>query len=176
MTCIAMASYKWLFLCLPRLYIPHTTNDSFSFCGGKTTESWNKRPKGKNRVLRERTPKKAMALKLSLFTSQPPKLPSFALQQKSTLRSPKFFMASTLSSASKWVSFSRAIHFFFLSRIISGSLCCFLFWSCFWIWVFVFTSYFWLLSVQMIDLWIVSNEFSSFLQRVSISFWLWVLW
>ncbi|XP_030938253.1 stearoyl-[acyl-carrier-protein] 9-desaturase, chloroplastic [Quercus lobata] len=44
-----------------------------------------------------------MALKLSLFTSQPPKLPSFALQQKSTLRSPKFFMASTLSSASKEV-------------------------------------------------------------------------
>jgi len=44
-----------------------------------------------------------MALKLSLFTSQPPKLPSFALQQKSTPRSPKFFMASTLSSASKEV-------------------------------------------------------------------------
>lgn len=44
-----------------------------------------------------------MALKLSLLTSQPPKLPSFALQQKSTLRSPKFFMASTLSSASKEV-------------------------------------------------------------------------
>ncbi|XP_075661520.1 stearoyl-[acyl-carrier-protein] 9-desaturase, chloroplastic [Castanea sativa] len=44
-----------------------------------------------------------MALKLSLFTPQPPKLPSFALQQKSTLRSPKFCMASTLSSASKEV-------------------------------------------------------------------------
>ena len=53
--------------------------------------------------------------------------------------------------------------FNFFSWIISGSLCCFLFWSCFWIWVFVFTSYFWVLSVQTIDLWIVSNGFSFFI-------------
>ncbi|KAB1214692.1 Acyl-[acyl-carrier-protein] desaturase, chloroplastic [Morella rubra] len=44
-----------------------------------------------------------MALRLGFFTSQPPKLPSFALTQKSSLRSPKFFMASTLHSGSKEV-------------------------------------------------------------------------
>lgn len=44
-----------------------------------------------------------MALKLNAFTTQSPKLPSFALPQMASLRSPKFSMASTLRSGAKEV-------------------------------------------------------------------------
>ncbi|KAJ0035944.1 hypothetical protein Pint_26156 [Pistacia integerrima] len=44
-----------------------------------------------------------MALKLSPFTTQSHKVPSFALPQMASLRSPKFSMASTLRSNSKSV-------------------------------------------------------------------------
>nr|WDW26416.1 chloroplast stearoyl-ACP 9-desaturase 1 [Momordica charantia] len=44
-----------------------------------------------------------MALKFHPLTSQSPKLPSFALPQLASLRSPKFLMASTLRSTSREV-------------------------------------------------------------------------
>ena len=44
-----------------------------------------------------------MALKLNPTITQSPKFPAFALPQMASLRSPKFFMASTLRSGSKSV-------------------------------------------------------------------------
>ena len=42
---------------------------------------------------------------------------------------------------------------FFFSWIISGSLCCFLFWSCFWIWVFGFCFYILFLAFECANDW-----------------------
>ena len=93
------------------------------------------------RKLRKSEP---MALKLNLFTSQPPKLPSLFPQTKPSSRSPKFLMASTLSSGSKWVLIPSAFEYLqrlsciHVSGLTNGSLCIFVFWGCLWIWVFVF--------------------------------------
>lgn len=46
-----------------------------------------------------------MALKFHPLTSQSPKLPSFAMPQLASLRSPKFVMASTLRSTSRQLLF-----------------------------------------------------------------------
>ena len=46
-----------------------------------------------------------MALKFHPLTCQSPKLPSFAMPQLASLRSPKFVMASTLHSTSRYVPF-----------------------------------------------------------------------
>ena len=56
----------------------------------------------KKRELR-RIGRKKMALKLNTITFQPQNYPPFAMPRMARLRSPKFFMASTLRSSSKWV-------------------------------------------------------------------------
>ncbi|MFQ6645417.1 hypothetical protein Gotur_019433 [Gossypium turneri] len=54
-----------------------------------------------------------MALKFNPITFQSQKLPSFALPPMAGLRSPKFFMASTLRFGSKFVSFFHILSSFF---------------------------------------------------------------
>lgn len=93
-----------------------------------------------------------MALNLNAFTTQSPKLPSFALPQMASLRSPKFSMASTLRSGAKSVLLllsisSNPILVFHILGLICGSLCDFLFWGCFWIWVLLIS---WNLRLQLL--------------------------
>lgn len=77
---------------------------SFSLLWRKTEaererERERKEKKEKKKIRRNRK----MALKLSPFTTQTQKFPSFALPQMGSLRSPKFSMASTLRSNTKFV-------------------------------------------------------------------------
>lgn len=60
---------------------------------------------------------KKMALKFNPITSQSQKLPSFALPPMASLRSPRFFMASTLRSGSKWVFFFSFFMLVFCSLV-----------------------------------------------------------
>ena len=128
------------------------------------TNNWKLKQKAeKEKQSAEREPQKKQWLSNSVFS--PLNLQSCHLLLSSKSPLPDLPSSSWLPPSALPLSeslFPEPFIFFF-SWIISGSLCCFLFWSCFWIWVFVFTSYFWVLSVQTIDLWIVSNGFSFFI-------------
>lgn len=99
---VVLASHSFTYVKWPRFLLPFQQPRQYS-SSSSLQEPFSDQLAGIQNL--DNGSSRKMALKFHPLTSQSPKLPSFAMPQLASLRSPKFVMASTLRSTSRQLLF-----------------------------------------------------------------------